>query len=449
MRQTAEAGTSVFTVLPVTGTCAPFGRLKKGMLMGFVFQAGLRIFKSSTETFVRESDGRMDGPGEDEYISFVIDVKNASGVNQPVKGPFVRIDGGEKLCWQSFVMAPGQVSALHVYGAHMEKLQPGTHKAEYYQNGALVYTAHFHLIRPWKKDMCFPTARQIAEARGAARAPYIGYTTPIPGVDSITEYAVDFWIDDLDNGTYFSALSWWMDVSGLEKRYASLSNEYTSPGSGYCGFQRWGGGETAVIMSVWDIFCKDEAGRRTVIRAKELYPGKANSCQGSEGSFQQFLVQYPWQPQRPYRLLMRQSASKDTGNSVLTMWVCDLVTMAWNKLAAFDLGYRSAGMHAWSVGGFLENYEPDYAGSVRNVCFANVRGRDAATGRWIAAKNTKFHINNSVPAIGSSNRYHGSCRFGADDAAFWIVTSGVPGLCETPENNAAFSVNTASEDSPY
>ena len=412
------------------------------------YNGDLQVHNISTMNYVRMSNGRLDELGPDEYISFVVGITNDSQTEFKTSNAYSRIDDGGKISWGDLTVRFGVKNTLIISPWIMQNLAPGTHKLDFYMNDTLVYSKHFHLIRAWKSLMSYPSQSQIESVRGKARSPYITYYPQFPGVTGLNEYSIDFWIDDLDDDTYFSTMDWDMDVSSLQSKYKYVYNDYNTPGGVYCGFQTWENGRTGVIMSVWDVFCKDDYGNVTVYRAKELYPevkeGIARSS-SSEGSFQQFIREYDWKEKHPYRMLMQQSVSEKTGNTVLTMWVCDLVNMKWEKLAAFDLGYYSPYMKTNNLGGFLENYGVSYAGSVRNVSFSNIRGTDYKTGRWVAAKSVTFYINNSVHDL----NYMGSYNFGSDDSTFWIITSGVNGLCLGPKAGSTFSVKYASAESPY
>ena len=127
------------------------------------------------------------------------------------------------------------------------------------------------------------------------------------------------------------------------------------------------------------------------------------------------------------------------------MWVCDLENMQWTKLVSWDLGYKSKHIKADSLGGFMENYLTQYAGCVRNVTFYNIRGLNSKTGKWTAAKSVTFTVNNSVSKL----NYNGSYNFGADDATFWIITSGVENLCRLPKSGKKFSVKYTASGAPY
>ncbi len=407
----------------------------------------LAVYSRSTEQYVRRSDGRLSGLGRDEYVAFSLDLTNQGKGEHWFRDVHFRVDGGEPLRLMDFSLQGNRQTKCHVYHTNMDRMAPGTHKVEFYVNGMLVNTDHFHLIRDWQSIMPYPGSAQIAAVSGKGRSPYVVFYPQFGAVQGLTEFALDFWIDDMDDYTYFAAMDWEMDVSSLKQKYASVTNDYNDPGGVYCGFQRWENGRTGVIMSVWDVFCKDRSGRTKVYCARELYPEvrEGVSKTSGEGSFQQFIQEYHWEARHPYRMLMQQSTSEDTGNTVLTMWVCDLVSMRWDRLVSFDLGYASAYMHTKSMAGFMENYGTSHAGQVRNVSIANVRGRNYRTGQWVAARDMVFTVNNSITMMD----YIGSYSFGADDHSFWIITSGVSGLCRLPKSGSRYSVKYASTDSPY
>lgn len=415
-----------------------------------VFTANIytAVYNVSTEQLVRRCSSPQDRPGAGQFISFAADVSNYGPFDYTFDNAYFRVDDGEKLIWANFSMRAGETARCHIYNVNMEKLRPGIHTVAFYVNDTEVGRRELSLSRNWQALMTYPTQAQINAVSGSGyRSPYIVFYPQFPGIDGIIEYSIDFQIDDMEDGTYFSTMNWDMDVSSLERKYVSLSNDFTSAGTCYCGFQRWDNGKTGVIMSVWDIFCRDKQGNERIICANELYPEvkKGVSKTSGEGSFQQFILEYPWYTGKTYRMLMQMSTSSETGNTVLTMWVCDLETARWTELVAFDLGYKSEYIKTWSLAGFMENYYTSRAGYVRNVSIFNVRGRDYRTGKWNAARSMRFTVNNSMSALD----YGGSYNFGSDGSSFWIITSGVKGLCALPPSGSTYSVKYASTEDPY
>ena len=407
----------------------------------------MSVYSKTTEQYIRSSDGRMDDLGPDEYIAFEVVVKNNLKSDLRFENVYFRVDGGEELRLKDFTLGPEQQTRCHIFYTNMQKIDPGFHRVMFYVNGAPTYCPDFYLIRAWNSLLRYPSDSQIAAVKGKARSPYITYYPNFSGTRGITEYSIDFWIDDLDDDTYFSTMDWDMDTSSLKAKYKNVYNDYNTPGGVYCGFQSWENGKKGVIMSVWDVFCEDYNGNVTAYRAKELYPEVKEGVHkvSGEGSFQQFIKEYNWKVRHPYRMLMQQSVSQETGNTVLTMWICDLVMNRWEELVSFDLGYYSAYMNTWDLGGFLENYGTQVAGYVRNVSFSNIRGRDYYTGRWVAADSVTFHVNNSIDPL----PYMGSYNFGSDNSTYWIITSGVSGLSSNPADGLTYSVRNRTTESPY
>ena len=127
------------------------------------------------------------------------------------------------------------------------------------------------------------------------------------------------------------------------------------------------------------------------------------------------------------------------------MQVCDLTRHEWKKLVTWDLGYPSDYIKTSGLCGFMENYLVRYSGDVRSANFSNVRGRSAQNGEWMAADSVLFTVNNSVDAFS----YVGSCQFGADDHSYYVITSGVSGLCQPEKSGTSFSVKNPSDETPY
>ncbi len=414
---------------------------------GLSVRGSLGVYSVSGENYLRASNGDPAGLNAGEYIAFYVDLTNTSGQTQRYFDPHFRVDGGEKLRLQDFSLENGQTTKGHIYHVNMAKIDPGRHLFEFYVSGSRVFSGTFDLLRDWRALMDCPTAAQKEAARGKGRSPYIVFYPQFGDVPGITEYTIDFQIDDMDNGTYFSTLDADLDISALTGRYASVTNDYNTPGGFYCGVQKWDDGRTGVIMSVWDNICRDKSGRETIVCADRVYPEfrAGTSRTSGEGRFQQFIREYPVLTRNPYRILLQLYPSKSSGNTELAMWICDLNTGKWEKLVVWDLGYRSPAIRTYDLGGFMENYLTQFAGSVRSVSFSNVRGRDSRTGRWTAAKKVMFTVNNSITRL----EYRGSYNFGSDASAFWIVTSGAEGLCRLPKSGTVFTVKNVSADDPY
>ncbi len=408
---------------------------------------GMGVYSNSNGRFLRDSNGKMDNLKKNEYIAFMVQVKNTGKKTQKYKNVYFRVDDGDKLTLSNFSLKAGKTKRCHIYSANMKRIGPGFHRVKFYINSKCVYSGKFYLTRPWKSLMKYPTSQQKKAVRGKARSPYVVFYPQFNGVEGITEYSIDFWIDDMGKGTYFSTLCAYMDISSLERKYASVTNDYYVPGGFYCGVQCWEDGRTAVIMSVWDCICKDNNGKEKIICANQLYPKykKGVSKTSGEGRFQQFIREYPIKTKHPYRVLIQQSTNKKTGNTTLVMWICDLSSKKWKELVEWDLGYTSRYIKAYSLGGFLENYVTEYSGSIRNVSFSNVQGRNYKNHNWVAAKSVRFTVNNSVSAL----KYGGCYNFGSDDSSFWIITSGVSGLCRSPQSASVYSVKYSRKGNPY
>lgn len=274
---------------------------------------------------------------------------------------------------------------------------------------------------PWEKVFPMPAQAQIASHRSRCRSPYLAGWLEIPSDVRYTEYKVDFRAAHLPRGTYCCLGNWAMDLSTLEKKYASVRTEYAHV-NGYAGFQKIGTGKMVSIMSFWDIFCKDFSGRETVIRAKRLYPDAAidgDSFWG-EGTGARCIAPYPWKENRWYRMHLKCVPAQDTGNTLVEQWATDLETGKKTLLARFDLGFGGSAFRG-SIAVFLENFLEKNAGQVRSMEVRRARYRRADTGLWVPVTDVYLASQGGMP------NYEGSYRFGVEGERIWMITSGVGG----------------------
>lgn len=290
----------------------------------------------------------------------------------------------------------------------------------------------------WAGRMSLPSDDAIKSYKATQRSPYVVCRPDFPDTSGYYEYAVDFKVDSQPRGTYLSICNWDMDISSLQSRYTDVHREYSGVAA-YAGFQVLADGTKVAIMSVWDTYVTDANGTATTIHATKTYPANPRRSQsfGGEGQGIQTIVDYDWQLGRTYRALI-QCNQTSTGNCELVFYVCDLTTGAWTELVAYDLGYSNTYMTSACC--FLENYLLETAASVRTVELSNFRAHSVEIGSWVSAYSATMEENYEYP---------GSYAYGSDDTCFWAITSGIPGLCESPENYEWLSVSNAQEGSPY
>ncbi|MDO4400962.1 MAG: Ig-like domain-containing protein [Coriobacteriia bacterium] len=293
----------------------------------------------------------------------------------------------------------------------------------------------------WAQRMKLPTDKQIKGYSAYERSPYLVCWPEFSGTTGFYEYAVDFKADTQPRGTYLSIGNWFMDMSSLQNRYASVSADAgATPGLGYAGFQVLGDGSKVAIMSIWKIYVTDSSGNTSVINAKRTYPSnpRVGGSFGGEGTGVQTIVNYDWKAGRTYRALI-QCGQTSAGNCELFFWVCDLTTGVWTELVAYDLGYGSTYIN--DVCCFSENFLVDYAANIRTVEWSNFRVNSRATGSWVAAKSATMSCDYSM--------WPGSYNYGSNSSCFWAIATGIPNLCSPPANNKLFYVSKAAASQPY
>lgn len=292
--------------------------------------------------------------------------------------------------------------------------------------------------------MTMPTEEQLAQP-GAMRSPYITFL-PKFNREGVTACAMDIRIDFDPRGTYICPACWDLNVSRMEETYDRVWSDYGTTISGYFGFQVLEDGEKVVIMSLWDAFCKDKAGNVTLIKPTVLYPKDAQITEHSpetngEGSFVQCIRPFEWETGRVYRFLLEQQTSEQ-GTELFILSLIDPESKNQTELFRFDSGMTGVWMD-W-IGGFVENFVPAAAGSPRSLEFWNMRELTRSSGTWKNVKTVDFAINNSLGV----EEYESSWNLGRDDDACWIITSGIPGLCQGPKELTGYSIPATESGAP-
>lgn len=412
---------------------------------GVEYEFAFAVHSRSTDQYIRHvgPDASGDALGNDEYYAIYMTIHNNSGKTLSYTRSELLIDRQRHSFGRSTI-ENGRSLSLYLGHNDTKKILPGKHTCTLRLDGRQVWSGTFKMPRDWGSAMNLPTDAQL-RTPGRARSPYIGWYTAFSDYGGFTEYSIDLRMDYQPVHTYISPITWWMNLSSLEKRYARVWSDYGGAGGGYCGFQVWDDGSAAVIMTLWDVFCQDGAGNVTQVKAKVLYPENAYDTDfdnSGEGSFVHYLYKFDWKPGRDYRLLLQQSAG-DNGNELLTLWLKDLERDVWTELYCFDTGLRDIWIS--SAAGFVENPNPAAAAYPRAIEFWNIRGRMKRNGRWVNAKSVDFFVNASV----GITDYEGSYNFGQDKANCWIITSGVTGLCKPNAKKGPYKVPVTEKGAPY
>lgn len=319
----------------------------------------------------------------------------------------------------------GSALSLYIHPVSMRSIRPGTHSCRMTLDGVTVYNSSFEMPRCWEEYMRLPSEAQLSSGVSGLRSPYISF---FPRLESggFTGYSIDVRTDHLPRGTYICPINWWMDLSSLESRYESVWSDYGSTGGGYCGLQVWDDGTRGVIMTLWDVFCRDYSGDVRQIKAKVLYPVDATDTEHNgtgEGSFVHYSYPFDWKAGTDYRFYLKQSTGSN-GNILMTLWICDLDSGRWTKLFCFDTGLQDVWIR--SAAGFLEDYITATAPQVRSMEFQNIRTLMRSDGAWHDVRHADFYVNGGASDLG----YSGSYCFGGDERSCFIVTSGVTGLMD-------------------
>ena len=290
--------------------------------------------------------------------------------------------------------------------------------------------------RDWSAMMPMPTEEQISQP-GELRSPYVTF---YPQARNITGLEMNLRIDHDPLGTYICPACWFLNVSALEEQYTRVYSDYDGSLTGYLGFQVLESGEKVLIMSLWNAFCEDADGNVTELKPKVLYAPEAriqehNPETNGEGSFLQCIIPCEWETGKDYHFVLEQETGEE-GTEVFTLTLTEAESAKEIALIRFDSGMP--GIWINYSGGFVENFVPELAGQIRTFEFRNVKARMRDTGEWEDVTTVDFNVNDSA-GIGE-DEYAGSWNAGSDDRSAWIITSGVPGLCNGPEELSGYEI---------
>ncbi len=271
----------------------------------------------------------------------------------------------------------------------------------------------------WQEVIEFPTAEEVAAYTNPnnSLAPGLGGWLSIPDEAKYSEYSIDFKADHIPIATYCCLGQWSLDYSSLEEEYETVDYE---SGGAYGGFQNNHNGMQTII-AFWDVYCTDEAGRETVIRAERVYPTNLGDEDfGGEGEGAHCLVPYEWEADHWYRMHVKCVESQETGTTWVEQWVCDLETGEWTLLCIYDLKAKDV-LFKSSPAIFMENYLTEYAGEVRSMEVRNAKYLDVNTGNWETVSSAYMSSNGGAPS------YEGCYNFGTFQDRIWMICSGVGG----------------------
>lgn len=406
------------------------------------------IYSISKEAFVRWVDepASQGECGPDEYVTVCAVIENSSGTDVPLQNLCISIDGGEKLYWKNnLTIEAGKGAQFHVYHANEKYLTPGLHTATVYASNEPLYSGRFSIGRDWPEIFKFPSEEQVAARPADKRSPYLSTWLSVDSDVRYDAYCVDFKSDHIPYGTYSAVFNGYMDYSSLKEQYVSVDN------GGHIGLygglqQGAEGKESNSILTMWDIYCTDKNGKKTIIHPERTYTAKKTDIDkligGAEGEGSQTLLPYNWQAGRWYRMLLRCGTSETTGNTTVEQWFQDLTTGDWTHMCTYDIGVKNSCFKG-SMAVFSENFLKQYAGGVRSLEFTNVRIHTSEGWRDVTSTGS---IKSRVDKTGVLADIYGSWEAGTDDSTFYMISSGVSGWGRTEDTGKLTVQNRESGD---
>ena len=300
--------------------------------------------------------------------------------------------------------------------------------------------------RNWSEVMRLPSREEIDDYNSTSTntSPYIGawLDTGIGGY--FTMFSIDFKADFTPSDTYCCLASFHLDYSSLTSQNCKVSlSTPNSSISGYAGLQRQNASPYRCnsIMSLWDVYCDCNTGETETIRAKLTKPVDAQeSAYSHEGYGVHYLPDFPWEPHKWYRMLLRCTQSETTDNTTIEQWVFDISRNSWTKICVFDLGIPELTFTGKTCV-FLENFDAKSSGEIRSLEFKNARVYNSESKSWSDIESAYFFIQ-------EKENHPGSYQFGSDESTFWIITTGVPD-CAGVQAPVTLTVKNTESGTPY
>ena len=330
----------------------------------------------------------------------------------------MHFEGQIEFMAQGVVNGDNQLLDVYITGMTAEEFLVIA-KEKLYNNAFNLANIHSEMDVPpdylfdWSEYLDFPTKRQISETNRTATtgSPYLAGWVSVPYSMKYDTITVDVRAAHLPKGTYCCVANFVLDYSYLESRYARVWTEYGI--GGYSGLQRNGVDPEHYngILSLWDVYCEDDEGNVTTVRAKQLL--YEDDSFGGEGTGARSLPPYDWSANKWYNVRLTLS-TLENGNTAISMSVYDYETGVESLLSKFDLGVPDVtfeGQYAF----FLEDFDVSSAGDVRSMALRDYRIRQT-NGEW--TKPTSAWVRQNYDKVGSYN-------FFSKDGMICLITTGV------------------------
>ena len=336
----------------------------------------------------------------------------------------------------------------------MKCLSQDVFNMQVWKNGGVIFQSSVDAIdsinfiavsgtRSWEDVMRIPAPKEINEYNrtSTARSPYVGAWLDTHQEETFSQLSIDFKADHIPPATYCSPVNFYIDYSSLLTQYVKVDNNGSI--SGYGGLQRQvDGTKHNAILSLWDTYCTKSSGKVDTIRAKIVKPtGVESIAYSHEGNGVSYRPEFSWIPSKWYRMLLQLGISETTGNTTLEQWIGDISEKKWRQLCVFDLGAPGLRFKG-KTAAFLENFSPTSAGDVRTMEFKNIRIYSGKKNRWVNIYSGYMYNDDS-----ESIKKSGSYQYGADERAFWIITTGIKD-CSPSQVSGSYNVLDSDTGNP-
>lgn len=307
--------------------------------------------------------------------------------------------------------------------------------------------------------------KQIHSSTYAADQPtfsrYLGgwlYNDNAHNAASMDTYIGEFKADTDPLGTYYCMGQWYLntDETLAGKIPASTTDGVSGNNeimSAYGGLQNktntdaYGNTGKVSIIAFWDVNYRDtEGGEIKSIRAETVYPYNKGHDFGGEGVGSNDFEQYNWETGKWYRMAIHSWQDQATGKTFVGQWFQDLSTGTWTLTSYFNTKLTNSFIdYSRNAAIFSENYDKNYAQSIRKSSYKNFYVKGNGNNNWYPLSRARLHVSFTE----SQKRSIGTSEFGlVDDSSFYMIADGTQPSDPSTYNNSYTTYNLTQPSTP-
>ena len=206
---------------------------------------------------------------------------------------------------------------------------------------------------------------------------------------SYLSFMIDFKTDNQAMGTYWQLCQANLDVSELKAQYPNVSNA-----TFYGGFQR-SFNKINTLFSFWDILNgTDES--NVITTPTRVYPAGDEHLFGGEGNGHNYFMDYEWQENTWYTLLVHCWKDKATGKTFIGQWIRNTEDGEWILTSYFNTTLSETCIQG-GMSQFMESFSKPYWGLKRDIYLKNIYTYDKIKKQWFSLDKMSMNYSYMYP----------------------------------------------------